>query len=258
MLPNSAQVQCQLAKRRLGLFGVRTQGYHAVYKTNDQQLIKTSVTKWQMNLADDSMPSLAQTHTGKKTQGTGPPLPPHPKDLLHSFKQAAYFQLMQQLPPEVPGQEMAGVLMVAETPAAARLVAECLSGSHARMRQGVAKGLPVHEFFGAFMGQRAHIHVTAIQGRLSTLDFQEQGTKMDELRFFAAPCRKRMPPEKMTVLQHLQHEAEVFPQFPVPGPLVYHPLPPTQASALVPSLVAAASGPAPLGLQVLQPQPQPC
>jgi DNA topoisomerase-3 len=162
-----------------------------------------------------SGPSASRSVLGTvEVHHTEPPQTPETKLTaaeLHTMyyqDQAAYFQLMQQLPPEVPGQEMAGVLMVAETPAAARLVAECLSGSHARMRQGVAKGLPVHEFFGAFMGQRAHIHVTAIQGRLSTLDFQEQGTKMDELRFFAAPCRKRMPPEKMTVLQHLQHEAE--------------------------------------------------
>ncbi|CAK9027740.1 unnamed protein product, partial [Durusdinium trenchii] len=136
----------------------------------------------------------------------------------------AYFSYLAQHPEVYAKQQedrdrwregLPQVLMVAEKPSVARLVAECLCGEgrgdRVRERRGLAAACPVLEFVAVFppTGQRSVITMTSVIGHIFQLEFDGQLSN-DLVEVYSAPVVKVFTESarKVRVGEHLKDLAK--------------------------------------------------
>ena len=103
------------------------------------------------------------------------------------------------------------VLMVAEKPSVAKMVAEYLSGGRLRIRKGQSRALQIFEFIKYFgpARQKCKLMVTSVVGHVYGLTF-EDGRVRDLADLFHAKVRKNVEDgtKKLKVIEHLQELAQ--------------------------------------------------
>ncbi|CAE7268019.1 RH46 [Symbiodinium necroappetens] len=117
-------------------------------------------------------------------------------------------QQSQQPRPKVPA--MLEVLMVAEKPSVAKLIAEILSGGRMRFRKGQSRAVQIYEFNSWFppAHQQCRIMQTSTIGHVFGLDFKENRPK-DIAELFHDPCKKTIEDgtAKNRIVEHFQELA---------------------------------------------------
>ncbi|XP_023327110.1 DNA topoisomerase 3-beta [Eurytemora carolleeae] len=107
-------------------------------------------------------------------------------------------------------QQFQKVLMVAEKPSVAKMIAEHLSGGRFRIRKGQSRANQIFEFIKYFgpCQQRCKIIVTSVVGHIYGLTF-EDGRVRDLGQLFSAKCQKIVEDttKKLRVVEHLQELA---------------------------------------------------
>eukprot|EP00667_Euglena_gracilis_P002404 EG_transcript_2406 len=105
------------------------------------------------------------------------------------------------------------VLMVAEKPSVAKLIATHLSGGRFSTRRGVSPGVQVFQFPGWFApaGERCILQVTSVVGHVFGLDFAAEVQQLrDPAALFEADTQKVLSDttRKLRIVEHLQALAE--------------------------------------------------
>lgn len=102
------------------------------------------------------------------------------------------------------------VLMVAEKPSVAKLIAEILSGGRMRFRKGQSRAVQIYEFNSWFppAHQQCRIMQTSTIGHVFGLDFKENRPK-DIAELFHDPCKKTIEDgtAKNRIVEHFQELA---------------------------------------------------
>ena len=108
-------------------------------------------------------------------------------------------------------EQFTKVLMVAEKPSVAKMVAEYLSGGRLRTRRGQSRALQIFEFIKYFgpARQKCKIMVTSVVGHVYGLTF-EDGRVRDLADLFNAKVKKQVEDstKKLRVVEHLQELAQ--------------------------------------------------
>jgi superfamily II DNA/RNA helicase len=108
-------------------------------------------------------------------------------------------------------EQFVKVLMVAEKPSVAKMVAEHLSGGRLRTRRGQSRALQIFEFIKYFgpARQKCKLMVTSVVGHVYGLTF-EDGRVRDLADLFKAKVRKNIEDstKKLKVIEHLQELAQ--------------------------------------------------
>lgn len=103
------------------------------------------------------------------------------------------------------------VLMVAEKPSIAQVLASALSdGNAVQKRRGVSPSSPIYEYDGTFQGVPAHFKVTATTGHVFSLDFSEScndWTTTAPIDLFHAETVRLYDP-RGRIPEHLHQEAK--------------------------------------------------
>ena len=104
------------------------------------------------------------------------------------------------------------VLMVAEKPSVAKMMAEHLSGGRFRLRRGQSRANQIFEFIKYFgpAQQKCKIMVTSVVGHVYGLNF-EDGRVRDLSQLFSAKVQKVVEDttKKLRIVEHLQELAQV-------------------------------------------------
>jgi DNA topoisomerase-3 len=104
------------------------------------------------------------------------------------------------------------VLMVAEKPSVAEVIAKALSsavgGGEYHTERRVAAQCPVHMFAGTFQGRRCEFKVTSVTGHIYNVDFdaQHQDWSVDPASLYAAGVVKSMSNPRSPIPKHLSSE----------------------------------------------------
>lgn len=108
-------------------------------------------------------------------------------------------------------ENMLQVLIVAEKPSIAEIVAKALSEGSCRKRALGTGPCQVHEFCGSFRGQQANIKVTSVLGHIYSFDFPKDlndWNSVEAEELFFAGVRKVVSDSSVKVVKHLAKEAK--------------------------------------------------
>jgi DNA topoisomerase-3 len=106
--------------------------------------------------------------------------------------------------------KMLQVLMVAEKPSIAEILANALSRGSCHMKVSRTSPCRVYEFLGSFRGQRANIKVTSVLGHVFSFDFPQEYNNWDSVeveQLFFAGVRKVVAESGTKVVKNLAKEA---------------------------------------------------
>jgi len=141
-------------------------------------------------------------------QKTGQFVPPEIQDMVNQqlARQAANRERRMQ-----ENEQFTKVLMVAEKPSVAKMLAEHLSGGRLRTRRGQSRANQIFEFIKYFgpSQQKCKLMVTSVVGHIYGLNF-EDGRVRDLAQLFNAKVQKVVEDttKKLRIVEHLQELAQ--------------------------------------------------
>ena len=129
--------------------------------------------------------------------------------MVENFQQRQQQNKMRR---EHEDEQFVKVLMVAEKPSVAKMMAEHLSGGRFRLRRGQSRANQIFEFIKYFgpAQQKCKIMVTSVVGHVYGLNF-EDGRVRDLSQLFSAKVQKVVEDttKKLRIVEHLQELAQV-------------------------------------------------
>merc|ERR1719153_1423233 len=141
-------------------------------------------------------------------QRTGQRVPPEVQTMVDQFlsrQEMAKERRMQE------NEQFVKVLMVAEKPSVAKMMAEHLSGGRYRVRRGQSRANQIFEFIKYFSPahQKCKLMVTSVVGHVYGLNF-EDGRVRDLAQLFSAKVQKVVEDttKKLRIVEHLQELAQ--------------------------------------------------
>merc|ERR1719458_1644601 len=128
--------------------------------------------------------------------------------MVENFQQRQQQNKMRR---EHEDEQFVKVLMVAEKPSVAKMMAEHLSGGRFRLRRGQSRANQIFEFIKYFgpAQQKCKIMVTSVVGHVYGLNF-EDGRVRDLSQLFSAKVQKVVEDttKKLRIVEHLQELAQ--------------------------------------------------
>ena len=139
----------------------------------------------------------------------GQAIPGEVASMVDNFQQRQQQNKMRR---EHEDEQFVKVLMVAEKPSVAKMMAEHLSGGRFRLRRGQSRANQIFEFIKYFgpAQQKCKIMVTSVVGHVYGLNF-EDGRVRDLSQLFSAKVQKVVEDttKKLRIVEHLQELAQV-------------------------------------------------
>ena len=139
----------------------------------------------------------------------GQTIPGDVAGMVENFQQRQQQNKMRR---EHEDEQFVKVLMVAEKPSVAKMMAEHLSGGRFRLRRGQSRANQIFEFIKYFgpAQQKCKIMVTSVVGHVYGLNF-EDGRVRDLSQLFSAKVQKVVEDttKKLRIVEHLQELAQV-------------------------------------------------
>ena len=139
----------------------------------------------------------------------GQAIPGEVASMVDNFQQRQQQNKMRR---EHEDEQFVKVLMVAEKPSVANMMAEHLSGGRFRLRRGQSRANQIFEFIKYFgpAQQKCKIMVTSVVGHVYGLNF-EDGRVRDLSQLFSAKVQKVVEDttKKLRIVEHLQELAQV-------------------------------------------------
>ena len=140
----------------------------------------------------------------------GQAIPGEVASMVDNFQQRQQQNKMRR---EHEDEQFVKVLMVAEKPSVAKMMAEHLSGGRFRLRRGQSRANQIFEFIKYFgpAQQKCKIMVTSVVGHVYGLNF-EDGRVRDLSQLFSAKVQKVVEDttKKLRIVEHLQELAQVL------------------------------------------------